>query len=52
MGSPVGPVLGNIILSCFEEKSMMTGNARPSIWLKSVDDTFTMHAYALVFHCS
>ena len=51
MGSPVGPLLGNILLSRFEEKSVVTGDARPLIWFKCINDTFTMHAYALVFHC-
>ena len=42
MGSPLGPVLANIFMCHFEEKWVRNNNARPSIWLRYVDDTFTL----------
>ena len=42
MGSLVGPLLANTFMYDFEDKSVMTGNPRPSIWFRNVDDTFTM----------
>ena len=43
MGAPVGPVLANIFMRYFEQKWVMTGNARPpSIWFRYVDNSFTM----------
>ena len=42
MGLPVGPVWANIFMCYFEEKWVMTGNPRPSICLRYVDDTITM----------
>ena len=40
-GSLVGSMLANIFMCYFEEKWVMTGNARLSIWFRYVDDTFT-----------
>ena len=42
MGSPVGPVLANIFMCYFEEEWVFNNNARPSIWFRYVDDTFTL----------
>ena len=42
MGSPLGPVLANIFMCHFEEKWVLNNNARPSIWFRYVDDTFTL----------
>ena len=42
MGSPLGPVLANIFMCHFEEKWVLNSNARPSVWFRYVDDTFTL----------
>ena len=42
MGSPVGPVLANIFMCDFEENLVMNHGARPTIWFRYVDDTFTL----------
>ena len=42
MGSPLGPVLANIFMCHFEEEWVFNNNARPSIWFRYVDDTFTL----------
>ena len=42
MGSPLGPVLANIFMCHFEEKWVLNNNARPSVWFRYVDDTFTL----------
>ena len=41
MGSPLGPVLANIFMCHFEEKWVLNNNARPSVWFRYVDETFT-----------
>ena len=42
VGSPLGPVMANILMCHFEEKWVLNSNARPSIWFRYVDDTFTL----------
>ena len=42
MGSPLGPVLANIFMCHFEEKWVLDYNARPSVWFRYVDDTFSL----------
>ena len=43
MGSSLGPVLANIFMCHFEEEWVFNNNnARPSIWFRYVDDTFTL----------
>ena len=42
MGSPLLPVLANIFICDFEEKWVMNNGARPTIWFRYVDDTFTL----------
>ena len=42
LGSPLGPVLANIFMCHFEEKWVLNNNARPSVWFRYVDDTFTL----------
>ena len=42
MGSPLGPVLANIFMCHFEEEWVFNNNARPSIWFRYVDDTFSL----------
>ena len=45
MGSPLGPVLANIFMCHFEERWVMNGKVRHSLWYRYVDDTFTMGAF-------
>ena len=42
MLSPLEPVLANIFMCHFEERWVMNGKVRPSLWYRYVDDTFTM----------
>ena len=42
MGSPLGLVLANIFMYNFEEKWVLKNSARPSVWFRYVDDTFTL----------
>lgn len=42
VGSPLGSVMANILMCHFEEKWVLNSNARPSIWFRYVDDTFTL----------
>ena len=42
MGSPLGPVLANIFMCHFKEKWVLNNNARPSVWFRYVNDTFTL----------
>ena len=42
VGSPLGSVMANILMCHFEEKWVLNTNARPSIWFRYVDDTFTL----------
>ena len=37
-----GPVLANIFMCDFEEKWVINNGARPTIWFRYVDDTFTL----------
>ena len=53
IGPPLGPVFPNIFICYFEEKWVATGNNRPSIWLRYVDDTFLDFSASLkLFHRS
>ena len=40
--SPLGPVLGNILMCVFEEIIWFNAKISPSFWNLYVDDTFTM----------
>ena len=42
MDSPLDTVLANIFMCHFEEKWVLDYNARPSVWLRYVDDTFSL----------
>ena len=42
MGSPLGPILANIVMCNYEEKWVLTNNARPCVWFCYVDDTSTL----------
>ena len=42
MGSPLGPVIANIFMAELEEQLVPTLGEKMSIWLRFVDDTFTL----------
>ena len=42
VGSPLGPVMANILMCHFEEKWVLNSNVRPSVWFRYVDDTLTL----------
>ena len=42
VGSCLGPVMANILMCHLEEKWVLNSNARPSVWFRYVDDTFTL----------
>ena len=42
MGSPLSPVIANIYMEGFEEEAINTADDKPSLWVRYVDDTFTI----------
>ncbi len=42
MGSPVSPIVAILYMENFEEKELSTTTITPDIWLRYVDDTFTV----------
>ncbi len=42
MGSPVSPIVANLYMENFEEKALSTTSITPDVWLRYVDDTFTV----------
>ena len=42
MGSPLGPVLANIFMVSLEETLVPQLNQKMPVWLRYVDDTFTL----------
>ncbi len=42
MGSPLSPIFANIFMEFLEDIALQTANIKPSLWLRYVDDTFTL----------
>ncbi len=42
MGSPLSPIIANIFMEFLEDIALQTANIKPSLWLRYVDDTFTL----------
>ncbi len=42
MGSPLSPIIANIFMEFLEDITLQTANIKPSLWLRYVDDTFTL----------
>lgn len=42
MGSPLSPIIVNIVGDCFEQKALTTTSKKPKLWLQYVDDTFVI----------
>ena len=50
MGSPVSPIVANLTIEHFEERSTRKAPHPPYIWLRYVDDTFTVLQESEVEH--
>ena len=50
MGSPVSPIVANLYMEHFEERAIREAPHPPDIWLRSVDDTFTVLQESEVEH--
>ena len=50
MGSPVSPIVGNLYMEHFEERAIRKAPHPPDIWLRYVDDTFTVLQESEVEH--
>ena len=42
MGSPLSPIVTNSFMKHLEEIAMQTANKTPSMWIRYVDDTFSL----------
>ena len=42
MGSPISPIVANLYMDNFENKTINTAECPPSIWKRYVDDTFVI----------
>jgi hypothetical protein len=42
MGSSLSPVVSNIFMEHFEKLALETGDLKPAVWLRYVDDTFVV----------
>ncbi|XP_071479910.1 uncharacterized protein [Diadema antillarum] len=41
-GSPLSPIVGNLIMEDFEKTTLQTATLRPMVWLRYVGDTFVV----------
>ena len=46
MGSPISPIVANILMEAFENKAIETALHPPRIWKRYVDDTFVLQDQA------
>ena len=42
MGSPVSPIVANLYMEYFEEKTLRSAASPPQVWYRFVDDTWVI----------
>ena len=46
MGSPLSPIIANIYMEHFEEKTLSSAPLKPKVWRRYVDDTFVLWSHS------